>query len=294
MSDRIFSQDEVQKLIKRAAELEAERTVSGRGSKENGLTIDELKDIATETGLDPELIEQAVSEIDKLPVDHKTKVRVNREEIVSEIWLDRYVDKETMDVLITELNHIYGTSVDLNWWNSLWGTYEGKAKVKRTASTAEWKYISEAGIYSTRVLLQQRGNRFRIRVSKRLFNGLEWDSALTNLILVLPLAVLLAVVGGNSSSAIFGIEYPGIAAGLLLLIPGYPVMRYFKKRSVEKHKADVKKTVRQLSDLVLQFTHLHKSKSPTVVKNMSVAEIEIMDKPEKLESQSGKLRNSLR
>lgn len=294
MSDRIFSEDEVQKLIKRAAELEVERTVSGRGSGENGLTIDELKKIASETGLDPKLLEKAASEMDSTPSDHKENVRVNREEIASEIWLDRRPDRETMDVLVTELNHLYGTTDDLNWWDNLWGTHEGKAKVKRTSNTTEWNYTTEAGIYSTRVLMQQRGDRFRVRVSKRQFYGMEWDNKLTNLILVIPFAVVLGVIGGSSSSAIFGTVWPGIVTGILLSFFSYPLMQYFTKRSLEKHKAQVKKTVHHLSDLVLQFTSLDESKNPVSQQSRSAAEIEIPDEPEASKSQSGKLRNSLR
>lgn len=275
MSDRIFSKDEVQNLIKQVAELEAERTVSGRGREENGLTIGELKNIASETGLDPELIEKAVSEMDISPPDHKEKVGVNREEIASEIWIDRQPDRETMDVLVSELNHLYGTTDDLNWWDNLLGTYEGKAKVKRTSNT----------MYSTRVLMQQQGDRFRIRVSKRQFYGMEWDTALTNLMLVIPIAVFLAVIGGSSSSTILGIEWPGIAAGLLLSLLGYPVIRNFTKRSVEKHKAEVKKTVRHLSELILQFTSLGKNKNSAAEKSKSVTEIEISDESKVYKSQ---------
>lgn len=277
MSDRIFSRDEVQKLIKRAAELEAERTVSSRSSEEHGLTIDELKNIASETGIDPELIGKAVSEMDTTPPDHKEKILVNREEITSEIWLNFQPEKETMDMLVTQLNHIYGTTDELNWWDSLWGTHEGKAIVKRTTNTTEWKYKTEAGMYSTRVLMQQRGDRFRIRVSKRQFYGMEWDSVLTNFVLVIPIAVVLAVIVGSSSSAILGVEWPGITIGLLLTIFAYPMMRYFTNRSLEKHKAEVKKTVRQLSDLILQFTRIEKSKTPAERQSQLAAEIEILD-----------------
>lgn len=293
MSNRIFSEEEVQKLIKRAAELEAERTVSGRGRGENGLTIDELKIIASETGLDPELIEKAASEMDTEAVESAESVRVSREEIASEIWLDHQPDRETMDVLVTELNHIYGTTDDLNWWDNLWGTHEGKAKVKRTANTTEWNYKTEAGIYSTRVLMQQRGDRFRIRVSKRQYYGMEWDSALTSLILSLPIAVLLAVSGGSSSTIILGTAWPGIVAGLLLSLLSYPLIRYFTKRSLEKHKAEVKKTVSQLSDLVLQSIGLDKRNTRNSGKSKSAVKIEIPDEAEASESKSEKLRNNL-
>ena len=294
MSDRVFSEDEVQKLIKRAAELEAERSVSGKGHSENGLTIGELKQVASEAGLDPQLIEQAASEMNTTSSDVKDKVRVNRDEIASEIWLDSQPDSETMDILITELNHIYGTTDELNWWDNLWGTHEGKAKVTRTSSTIEWNYKTEAGVYSTRVLLQRRGERFRIRVSKRQIFGLEWDNAISQLYMILPIAVLFGVFGGAFSNSILGSGWPGITAGIVLSALSYPIMRYFVKRSVEKSKAEVANTVRQLSSLVMQSSNQKKNKPKASKKARSTSEIEIPDEPESSEFQSGKLRNSLR
>jgi len=295
MTNRIFSEEEVQKLIKRAAKLETERSVAGRG-RENGLTIDEIKDVVSEAGLDPELIEQAASEMDSTTANVKEKVRVNRDEIATEIWLDRKSDRETLDVLITELNHIYGTTDELNWWNNLWGTHEGKAKVKRSTNTIEWNYKTEAGVYSTRVLMQQRGERFRIRVSKRQIFGLEWDNSISQLYMILPIAVLFGVLGGAISHSILGMGWPGVTTGIILSMFSYPILRYFVKRSVEKNKSEVANTVRQLTELVLQSTPVENRESPTAEKSKSASEIEIPDDAgtESSDSQSGKLRNNLR
>lgn len=294
MSNRIFSEGEVQKLIKRAAELEAERTVSGKGSSENGLTMDELKHVVSEAGLDPQLVEQAASEMNATSSDVKDKVRVNREEIATEIWLDHQPDRETMDLLVTELNHIYGTTDELNWWDNLWGTHEGKAKVTRTSSTTEWNYKTEAGMYSTRVLLQNRGERFRIRVSKRQIFGLEWDNTVSQFYMVLPIAVTFGVIGGAFSNSILGTGWPGITAGIVLAILSYPIMRYFVKRSVEKNKTEVADTVRQLSKLVLQSSDQKKSKLNASTTTRSPSEIEIPDEPNSAEDTPSNLRNNLR
>lgn len=294
MPNRIFSEEEVQRLIKRAAELEAERSVSGRGSGKNGLSIEELKQVAFEAGLDPRLIEQAASELEKKPTDENEIVRVNRDEISSEIWLDRQPDREVMDLLVTELNHMYGTTDELNWWNNLWGTHEGKAKVKRTTNTTEWNYTTEAGIYSTRVLMQQRGERFRLRVSKRQIFGMEWENALYSLLMVLPVAVILGVFGALGSSQLIGWALPGLITGITLSLFSYPVIRYFTKRSVEKHKAEVARTVRQLSELILQSTYQPNNKSSAAENSNSASFIEIPHEPESSESQPGKLRNNLR
>lgn len=294
MPNRIFSEDEVQKLIKRAAELEAERSVGSRGSGENGLRIDELKSVAAEAGLDPKLIDQAAYELDTENADVKEKVRVNRDEIISEIWLESHPDNETIDVLITELNHMYGTTDELNWWENLWGTHEGKAKVKRSSSTTEWNYKTEAGMYSTRVLLQQHGDRFRIRVSKRQMMNLEWESDLNNLFLVVPVMILLGIFGAVGSSQIFGIAWPGFLTGMLLSFFSYPGFKYFTKRSVEKQKSDVANTVKQLSSLILQSTDHYKTSGENAEKIRSVSEIEIPDEPESSEYRPGNLRNNLR
>jgi len=294
MSNRIFSEDEVQKLIKRAAELDAKRSVAGRGSGKNGLTIEELKAVASESGLDPELIERAAFEMEKIAPDHEEKIRVHREEIVSEIWIDHTPDSEIMELLVTELNNIYGTTDDLNWWESLWGTHQGKAKVKRTRNTTEWDYKTETGMYSTRVLMQQRGDRFRIRVSKRQVMGMEWDGALISMILVIPIAVTIIPLAGAGSFAALGSGWFGIIAAILLSLGSYPVIRYFLKRSVEKHKSEVSNTARQLSEFIFQSISWknHKNKAPGEIRPIS--EIEIPDEQEGPGSQTGKLRNNLR
>jgi len=296
MANRIFSEDEVQKLIKRAAELEAERSVAGRDSSENGLTIDELKNIASSSGLDPQLIEQAASEMDSTSSDTKENVRVNRDEIATEVWLDRRPDRETMELLVTELNHIYGTTDELNWWDNLWGTHEGKAKVTRTSNSTEWNYKTEAGIYSTRVLMQQRGERFRIRVSKRQILGLEWDNVVSQLYMILPIAVIFGVMGGAISTSVLSNGWPGILGGLVLSLFSYPIIRYFVKRSVEKNKAEVANTVRQLTKLVLESTKGENKQSTSTVKSQSASRIEIPDdaETETSDSQPGGLRNNLR
>jgi len=302
MSDRIFSENEVQQLIKRAAELEAERSVSGRDSGKNGLTIDELKVVASEAGLDPQLIEQAASEMSTTSSDLKEPVRVNREEIVSETWLDLQPDRQTRDMLVTELNHMYGTTDELNWWDNLWDTHEGKAKVTRTSNTTEWNYKTEAGVYSTRVLMQQRGERFRIRVSKRQIMGMQWDSVMNSLLLMVPVAVVLGVVGGISSSAVFGFGGAGVLAGLLLSLFSYPLMRRFSNRFVEKHKKEVANTAQQLSELVTQSTTTNQ-REKAAKKSRSTAEVEIPvededeekqgQEQEAAEARSRKLRNNL-
>lgn len=289
MPDRYYTEEEVQKLIKRAAALEAGRKAAGRPEGERGLSIEELKNIASETGLNPDLIEQAAAELDDAAPE--VPIRVNREELVSEVWLDRRPDSDTIEALITELNHIYGTTDELNWWDNLWGSHEGKAKVKRSPGTTEWNYKTEAGIYATRVLMQQRNERFRIRVSKRQLYGVEWESRFSALLFTMPLMVLLGVLGGVGSSFMLGPVWPGILAGILLAMAGYPVINAFLRQSIEKNKAEVARTAGQLSELV-QYSGNSKEQNTSTI--YAPQPSSFYSKAAEVDAQPGKLRNSLR
>lgn len=295
MPNRIYSKEEIEQLIKKAVELESQRSVSDKDNWENGLTIDELKNVAAETGLDPELIERAASEMDILPENQAEKVRVNRDEIASEVWLDREPDKKMIDMLVTELNHIYGTTDELNWWEKLWQNHKGKAKVERKPNITEWIYTSPSGAFFTRVLLQQRGERFRIRVSKRMIYNLDWDSPFNTFsMVVLPAAFFLGIFGAAGSENIFGTFWPGLGAGIILSLFSYPLLRYIDKRHIDKYKCEVDSTISQLSELVMQSSSKKESKSSTPKRNTSTSEIEIPEEEDTSEGESRKLRNNLR
>ena len=295
MSKQIFSENEIKRILKRAAELESERSISGNRNLENGLTVYELKNIASETGLDPELIEQAVSEMNVVPDVQKEEVQVNHDEISSEAWMIRKPNKETLNMLIKELNNMHGTTDKFSWWEKLWRKHKGKAIVERTSKMTEWIYTSQSGAFFTRVLLQQRGERFRIRVSKRQIYNLDWDSAaITFFWLVVPVAILLGIFGAVVSENLFGTFWPGLVTGILLSLFSYPFIRKIDKKHIDKQKAEVEKTIQVLSELVLQSTSKEKSKSYTSKKNNSISEIEIPKENSTTKAKSGRLNNNLR
>lgn len=59
--DRVYSDREVALVLKRASELEGERSPGGSGG---GLTLAQLEEIAREAGLDPDLVAEAALELD--------------------------------------------------------------------------------------------------------------------------------------------------------------------------------------------------------------------------------------
>ncbi len=302
MSVRIYSQEEISSIIRRAVELEAERSVTGGSSSGKGLTISELEQIAAESGIDPELVQKAARDFEKHSVltgnKTKEKAEVKKKEIVSERWLNVNVGSQIMDDMVTELNHKYGTSdKDINWWDDLWKNYNGKAKVRKSSTSLEWQYTDNMGYYTTRVLLQNRGEKFRIRVSKRQLWGMNWNNGDYDFIYPAVFFPVFIALGGVLSFSFLNTVWPGIAAGAVLSTLLYPVIKYFRNLSVNKHQEEVTDTVDTLSELATQLldlsqeseakTHSHQDE------NENLTHIEISDHEEE-ESGSGSLRNNLR
>lgn len=290
-------------MIKRAVELEAERSVLREKSSRQGLSLSELEKIAAESGIDPELIQRAAEEFEKgtaIPeLDKREAASVKKDEIVCERWINVDPNVTLLDDMVTELNHCYGTSdKDVNWWDQFWDDYKGKAKVRKTSTSLEWHYTDEWGYYSTRVLFQNRGGKFRIRVSKRQLWDMEWSSEndyAWTLLLTLP---LFAVIGGTLSFSLLETAWPGIAGGAIISFVSYPIIKYFSNRSLNKHKAQVTDTANDLAELALQLSNedigVYKQTKRTDKQERESIPIEITDHDENENPGGGRLRNSLR
>lgn len=264
--------------------------------------MSELEQIAAESGIDPELVQEAVNELGKKrPANEelkKEKASVKRDEIVSERWLDIQLRSRILDDMVTELNHRYGTSdQDITWWDNLWNSYDGKAKVRKSSNSLEWQYTDEFGYFTTRVLLQSRGEKFRIRVSKRQLWGMEWNTGKNDYIYPAVFFPVFIALGGVLSFSFLDTAWPGIAGGAVLATLLYPVIKYFRSKSLHKHQNEVTETANTLTDLAMQLLNEPSESFGTKEKksdfdNEIVIPIEITDEEENVKS--GSLRNNLR
>ncbi|TVQ16372.1 MAG: hypothetical protein EA364_00315 [Balneolaceae bacterium] len=252
-------------MIRRAVELEASRSVTGKEGTGAGLTISEIEQIAAEAGIDPELIQKAAIELDTdnsstgaegpssgrssdQSGNGNTVIRSN--EIYCERWIDAQPDTDTLNSLVTELNHRFDASDEITWWDKLWDNYEGKAKIRRTQGSLEWHYTDEMEYYTTRVLLQKRGDRFRIRVSKRQLWGVDWESQWWMYLVFVP---VFTALGGLLSHFLIDTVWPGIAGGMGLSMVAYPFVRMYTAHRLNKHKTEVAVLADDLADFTYQM-----------------------------------------
>jgi hypothetical protein len=302
MAERVYTEKEVAHLIRRAVELDSERSSAHTGDKTKGLTISDLEKIAADSGIDPALMKKAAEELEQAATLPGTiePVKVSKTEIVSEQWIDARVSDKIIDELITELNHRFGTSEDdISWWDNFWDNYAGKAKIKKTSTSAEWRYTDEMEMYTTCVLMQQRGEKFRIRVSKRQGYNLSWYSNDSHFFL--SSAVLAALVVPSAVLGFFflDITWQGAFAGLMLSLLVIPAAIYYSRQKLEKHKQEVAEIADNLVQQTYQLIDLirkpeTKKKTNTREPDIQIIEIDSSDKESKKDNPESFLRNNLR
>lgn len=299
MAERVYTEKEVAHLIRRAVELDSERPSAHAGDKSKGLTISDLEKIAEDSGIDPALMKRAAEELgqaSKFPATMEP-TNVSKSEIVSEQWLDAQASEEIIDELITELNHRFGTSEDdISWWDNLWDNYAGKAKIKKTSTSAEWRYTDEMEMYTTCVLMQQRGEKFRIRVSKRQGYNLSWYSRDSHFFLASAVLAALVIPGAVLGFFFLDIAWQGAFAGLMLSLLVIPASIYYSRQKLDKHKQEVSEIaenlVRQTYQL-MDVIRVPQKKEKTKTREPDIQFIEI-DKESEKDKTPGYLRNNLR
>ncbi len=173
-----YSEEEIARIIRRAAQLESEQKKSNV-SERPGLKIEELIEVASEAGLDPENVRIAVKELseEKSPgpdeIDEGTTPKPSTvSHLTTERWIDGKLSDELADSVIADLRHRYDASdAERSWFKEWhddeWDEQFGKGNVQKTGRSVEWKYVDKTGSLETRVLMQPRGRKIRIRVTKR-------------------------------------------------------------------------------------------------------------------------------
>lgn len=303
MSNRVYSEEEVALLIRRAVELESERTKEGGTGDQKGLTMQDLEKIAAESGIDPDLMRRAADELHQGSasgtMDETTVVKDT--DILAEHWIKAKVNSRLLDDLILELNHHFGTSQkEITWWNKVFNDYSGKAIVNKTSTSVEWKYTDEFSLYTTRVLIQQRGEKLRIRVSKRQTMNLPWDSTFTNIVILFFAAIILIPIGGAAGFSVTDNPWFGMMAGLTLTALLYPLITWVQKQRLSKHVREITEIAENLVIQAKQITSETSNENTTNNRSGSTdtqaieLDMDETDSDSKKSESGNRLRNHLR
>ncbi|MEQ9266310.1 MAG: hypothetical protein RLN81_13865 [Balneolaceae bacterium] len=255
MPDRIFSEKEIQEIIKRAAALQ--KSGDSKADKEkNGLTMEELISIGEDAGLDVKYLQTAALEYrDRKVVRYSGLTDTH---IFEEREFNTEVPQDIVwDDVISELTHHFG------------GDTFGKTNENHHKK--EWTHTSVSGI-ETIVSLTKRDTHSKLRLSQRVGLG----SPLTESIMygIILAAILLGLVAAAFKPAsirdiiLIGSGLWGISSMIV-----YALDVSWRKKKLRNLKTLADKIIGQLPSSIKDVT----SKSSSKEKNTSEIEIESLD-----------------
>lgn len=274
MSDKKFSEEQIAKIIRRASELEAGLEKKKTGS-DKGLSLDDLTELASELGINPDSIREAAQEL--MPVEdvlsgHKSEV--SGEIIYSEKVIDFIPEGEALDTLLNELNHNYKSS-----------TFNLFLKNKRKGNRLEWSNMDSSGSYETSVLMQPFGDKYKIRVTRRSLWGMSFKSE------VYMYLFFIALFGGGAmitSSIFLDLLWLAILLTVILLSISFPVLKKYNNKKIDRYI----ESCDDLLEEIINNLYLLKKSEPAKEKKIHIDHIP--EKPIWEEHEPGPLRNQLR
>lgn len=149
---RIYNEKETQDLLRQAAALQA-----AKRDFTTGLTLDEIRRVAEEAGIDPSYVEQAALGAPPPLVPQKAGLWGGAYKLESEVMIDHEVDAEEWMEMVDAIRRAYGATGEI--------TEVGRA--------FEWSYgypqYGSAYVYGHVSVAPRRG-RTRIRATRKLSN----------------------------------------------------------------------------------------------------------------------------
>lgn len=159
MPDRIFTEEEVKEIIRRASEQQAE-AAERQEARRHGLTLDDLERLGAEVGLDPVYLRRAADEVRtgrRMAVQAETETDTH---VIVEHWVDCPFTPEAWEDTVSLLRSRFG--VDMGMWYGR----SGEGHVERVGRAHEWVHMSQLGV-ETRVSASEREGRTRLLLSQR-------------------------------------------------------------------------------------------------------------------------------
>jgi hypothetical protein len=264
MTKQNYSEKEVARIIKRAAELESKQSdINELLNDGPGLSLDELSSIAVEAGLDPENVRKAANELSPSPQGDTQNATVNNDEVIYEQWITGDFTDEIADLVIADLNHRYNTTHEkTNWKDNILHDAstepDRQSKVTRTGKSLEWKKLNKHGADEIQVLIQPRNDQVRIRVTKHNIMGggfIDRNDSSGYLSYIPYLAGLIMIVALPNSflyNMIFGIITFAILQFTLKSRLGWVQKKLSgsKDQKLESYRSEVQTIARDLAKLI--------------------------------------------
>lgn len=173
MEKKVFTEEQVKEIIRKAAEMQKNQTSSQES--ESGLSMEELLEIGKESGLNVNFIKTAALEFEDQKITQHSDI--NDTHIFEErVFNSNLNEHEIWREVLSELSHHFGDD-----------TF-GKAKIDKNEK--KWSHLSISGI-QTIVSLSKKEKATKLKLSQRvglgspLTEGIMYGGGLTFLIMMI-------------------------------------------------------------------------------------------------------------
>ena len=309
MAKENYSEKEVARIFKRAAELESKQSNDFDAVEGGpGLSLDELSQIAVDAGLDPENVRKAAGELSpsgRGKTDSQTST-VKENEVIAEQWVDADFTDDLADLVIADLNHRYNaTHEKVSWMDNIMNDAsldtDQQSKVKRTGKSLEWQKLSEMGTEDIRVLIQPRDDKIRIRVAKKNIYGTSFENtdSVTGFLPYIPfiaaVVTLFALPINYFVNSIVAIAV-FFSAKVLISKNSDWIKKKFadsKASTEEKYRTEVESVARDLAGLIGQPQKKSQAEAAPEkeTSSTSLGDIEIEDPEDETDRESNSARS---
>ncbi len=151
MSQRTYTDEEVRTLLERAVELQSQKATS---ASKQGLTLDELEEIAAASDIDPTHLKQAAHELEAQTQKSTTSTRTSNTHVFVDCTVPgRLPDHAWNDILI-ELRRRFGLVAD-----------KERITEERTAASLSWTHVDKDDV-ETQVYVDAHDGTVQVRLSQ--------------------------------------------------------------------------------------------------------------------------------
>ena len=259
MPDRVFTEEEVKAIIRRAS-LRQEEEAERKEAHQHGLTLEDLEQLGTEVGLDPKHLRAAAEELRSgrpIAVDAERRTDTH---VVVERRIDRPFTPEAWEDTVVLLRQRFGMDM------AMWYGGSGTGRVEQVGRAHEWVHVSQLGV-ETRVSASERGGQTRLILSQRV--GMA-SSKVEGWAIAIFAGLVLGLLGGTTAGAAFdsGTAFllAFIAVTLLTTLAGAPLIARLDRAWREKR-------LRHLKSLAAEIEEVFEAVSPTTADHAATQDV---------------------
>lgn len=224
MKMRTYTRDEVKALLERAVELQAR--VERDGGDRDGLTLHELEEVASASGIDPALLRRAAAELDASDRTERDRAEMSSTHVHAERWVGVEMQDAVWEEVVLELRRRYDTSS-----GALMGAPGyGRGRIETIGRAREWIHVSMSGI-ETRAMLRPVGEGVQLSLRQRVGMMAPIGDALC-------IGGLVALIGFGAGFLVPGPGWVPVLIALLTLAAAtaiaYPLDVMWRKRKMHE------------------------------------------------------------